>query len=90
MEKRDIRSLLAKKPTVEQIESITAEVHPPYGQPIQPTQPTQVVESLKPITRISVNALTPLYIKAKTKATLQNKSLMQYIIDLMEKDTAGM
>lgn len=87
MEKRDIKSLLGKpKPTVEQIESITAEVHAPYAT----ATPKVVIQSVKPITRISVNASTALYIKAKTKATHQGKSLMQYIMDLMERDTADM
>lgn len=38
------------------------------------------------IKRISVNAPVTLYLKAKTKATLADQTLMGYILGLMEKD----
>ena len=38
------------------------------------------------IKRISVNAPVSLYLKAKTKATLADQTLMGYILELMEKD----
>ncbi len=40
--------------------------------------------------RISVNASIDLYIKAKTRATRQGKTLMSYIITLMENDVKNM
>lgn len=42
------------------------------------------------IKRISVNTSVQLYLKAKTKATMQDQTLMAYIIDLIEKDVKGM
>jgi hypothetical protein len=69
----------------------------PIVQAPYPTLP-EVVEKEKIIAledmtetkRISVNASIPLYIKAKTRATMQGKTLMAYIITLMEKDLKDM
>jgi hypothetical protein len=49
-----------------------------------------MLEQMVNTKRISVNATIPLYIKAKTKATMQGKTLMAYIIGLMEKDVKDM
>jgi hypothetical protein len=38
------------------------------------------------IKRISIHASIPLYLKAKTKSTIQGVSMMAYILNLMEKD----
>ena len=39
--------------------------------------------------RISVHAPLPIYIKAKTKSTIQGVSMMAYILRLMENDLAN-
>jgi hypothetical protein len=41
------------------------------------------------IKRISVHASIPLYLKAKTKSTIQGVSMMAYILNLMENDLKG-
>jgi hypothetical protein len=42
------------------------------------------------VKRISVIAPVHLYIKAKSKATLQGKTLMAYVLDVLEADTRNM
>lgn len=84
--KNDIKSLLSrKKPSAEEIDKITEQIHAPTKVATQP-----MVTDTKPITRISVNAPTWLYLKCKTKATMQGVPLMTYIMALMEKDTENM
>lgn len=84
--KNDIKSLLSrKKPSTEEIEKITEQIHAPT-QVVTPS----VVKDAKQITRISVNAPTWLYLKCKTKATMQGVPLMTYIMELMERDTQNM
>ena len=82
MEKKSIADLLAakKKPSVAQIEEITAEVHKENASST-PSADT------KKIMRISVNASVDLYLKSKSKATRQGMTLMAYILKLMEEDT---
>ena len=82
MEKKSIADLLAakKKPTAEQIETITEVVHKPVAASPPPTP------NSKEIMRISVNAPVELYLKSKTKATRQGMTLMAYIMKLMEED----
>jgi hypothetical protein len=113
IEKKSIAELVAsrtKRPTPEEIDSITHQIHSPAVAAVIPPAPTPVpfVEELNPTLsevveekiialddmtqtkRISVNASIPLYIKAKTRATIQGKTLMAYIINLMEKDLKDM
>jgi hypothetical protein len=82
MEKKSIADLLAakKKPSAEQIETITEVVH----KPILSSPPLS--SNSKEIMRISVNAPVELYLKSKTKATRQGMTLMAYIMKLMEED----
>jgi hypothetical protein len=52
--------------------------------------PKTVANTEEFIKRISVNAPVRLYLKAKSKATLEGKTLMAYILELMDADTQGM
>lgn len=81
MEKKSIAELLAgkKKPSAEQIETITTVVHKPVATVSTPTHSKEIM-------RISVNAPVELYLKSKTKATRQGMTLMAYIMKLMEED----
>ncbi len=109
IEKKSIADLVSsrtKRPTPEEIDSITQQIHSPtvtVAVPIiiekEAPSPTllEVVEekviALDDMTetkRISVNASISLYIKAKTRATIQGKTLMAYIIGLMENDLKNM
>ncbi len=65
----------------------------PYPSPIEAVVEVKKIIALEDMTdtkRISVNASIPLYIKAKTRATMQGKTLMSYIITLMENDLKDM
>lgn len=95
LEKKSITDIIAmksqaRKPSAAEIDKITEEIHVPAA----PTPPAPMVEPVadlplsadEKIKRISVNAPVSLYLKAKTKATLQDQTLMAYIIGLMETD----
>lgn len=69
---------LTPKPSADEIEKITTKIH-------EPNIETQINKTDKS-KRISVNAPVSLYLKAKTKATLQDQTLMAYIIRLIEDD----
>lgn len=69
---------LTAKPSAEEIEKITTKIHE-GSKEVQPIP----IEKVK---RISVNAPISLYLKAKTEATLQDQTLMAYIIRLIEND----
>ncbi|MCA0235843.1 MAG: hypothetical protein LCH81_05635 [Bacteroidetes bacterium] len=70
----------ARKPSVAEIDAITSKIHE-SGK--EKSQPLPVTEKVK---RISVNAPIQLYIKAKTKSTIQDQTLMAYILRLIEED----
>lgn len=82
-----------KRPTIDEIDNITKKIHQSAAPatapaekktaPIKKKEKAVVKEKIK---RISVNASVSLYLKAKTKATMEDKTLMAYIIGLMEKD----
>lgn len=75
----------SKKPSTAEIDKITSKIHEhqnPVNRQVNPL-PLPVTEKVK---RISVNAPVSLYIKAKTKATLQDQTLMAYIMRLIEED----
>ncbi len=143
IEKKSISELVAmrtKKPTLDQIEQITQDIHTakvaaewrtPQETVVAPVEKTQHIEGPNPeasggeqevkkgkntpmdapvkkaktpekaskttvaveeediddrIKRISVHAPIGLYIKARTKATLKNMTMMAYILRLMEND----
>lgn len=75
---------LSRKPSSVEIDQITKKIH----------EPAQIKETAKPlplpvaekVKRISVNAPVSLYLKAKTKSTMQDQTLMAYIIRLIEED----
>jgi FtsZ-interacting cell division protein ZipA len=105
IEKKSIAELVIarnKRPSLEEIDTITQQIHTletPVSTPVQKTTPKvqekivetpKVAEETIQTKRISVNATIPLYLKAKTRATLQGKTLMAYIIELMEDDTKNM
>ena len=115
VEKKSIAELVAartKRPTPEEIDTITQQIHTATAVPIPvvvvapEVTPTPIVEIPLPsppfieeevtleqmvnTKRISVNASIDLYIKAKTRATRQGKTLMSYIITLMENDVKNM
>jgi len=87
--KKSITDLIStkhsKKPSTAEIDKITSKIHAPQkpvnrqGNPL----PLPVTEKVK---RISLNAPVSLYLKAKTKSTMQDQSLMAYIIHLIEED----
>jgi hypothetical protein len=96
----------SRRPSPEEIDVITQQIHTPpvVATPIEPVAPIatpitkeelrkeQIIplEDILQTKRISVNATIPLYLKAKTRATLQGKTLMAYIITLMENDVRNM
>ena len=136
IEKKSISELVAmrtKKPTLDQIEQITQDIHtakvaaessPTQQTVVAPVEKVQYTERVEEdvkkgkntpmdapvkkskaqekaaktvvaveeediddrIKRISVHAPIGLYIKARTKATLKNMTLMAYILKLMEND----
>jgi hypothetical protein len=55
----------------------------------EPTPMPETDEFGDRIKRISVHASIPLYLKAKTKSTIQGVSMMAYILNLMENDLKG-
>jgi hypothetical protein len=55
----------------------------------EPTPTPETDEFGDRIKRISVHASIPLYLKAKTKSTIQGVSMMAYILNLMENDLKG-
>lgn len=67
---------ISKKPSSAEIEQITSKIH-------QPEKSAAPVEKTK---RIGINAPIPLYLKAKTKSTLQDQTLMAYVMGLIEAD----
>ena len=75
---------LSRKPSSAEIDQITKKIHEPLPakSKVQPL-PLPVAEKVK---RISVNAPVSLYLKAKTKSTMQDQTLMAYIIHLIEED----
>lgn len=84
-EKKSIADLISKKnltrkPSSAEIEQITSKIH----------QAEQAKGREQPATektkRISVNAPVTLYLQAKTRATLQDQTLMAYIMRLIEAD----
>lgn len=84
--RKSIADLIAKKsisrkPSSAEIDQITKKIHEPISAKVHPLPAP--AEKLK---RISVNAPVSLYIKAKTKATLQDQTLMAYIMQLIEQD----
>jgi hypothetical protein len=113
MEKKSVSELLAvkpKKPTIEEIEQITQNIHtqkqtamneggsvavkiaPKMEAKTMVSQsvPAEEVDAFGDrIKRISVHASIPLYLKAKTKSTIQGVSMMAYILNLMENDLKG-
>ena len=76
---------LAKKPSTAEIDKITSKIHEPQQQAKQKSEPLPLPVTEK-VKRISVNAPVSLYLKAKTKATLQDQTLMAYIMRLIEED----
>lgn len=76
---------LSRKPSVAEIDAITSKIHQPGNLPERNGQsnPSPEMEKVK---RISVNAPIQLYLQAKTKSTLQDQTLMAYIIRLIEAD----
>lgn len=56
---------------------------------VQQVPPPETDEFGDRIKRISVHASIPLYLKAKTKSTIQGVSMMAYILNLMENDLKG-
>ena len=64
-----------KKPSSAEIDKITSKIH----QPVKPgaTEKTKRIGLITPVS---------LYLKAKTKSTLQDQTLMAYIIGLIEAD----
>ncbi len=73
---------ISRKPSSAEIDKITQKIHEPAKGSAKPL-PLPVTEKIK---RISVNAPVSLYLKAKTKSTMQDQTLMAYIIRLIEED----
>ncbi len=86
-EKRSITDLiitkpLSRKPSVAEIDAITSKIHEPNKIIDNKSMPVPAMRKIK----ISVNAPMDLYIKAKTKATILDESLLAYVIRLIEQD----
>lgn len=84
--RKSIADLIAKKPNSRkpssaEIDKITKKIHEPT-----PTKVHQLPAPAEKLKRISVNAPVSLYLKAKTRATLQDQTLMAYIMQLIEED----
>ncbi len=74
---------LSRKPSAEEIDDITSKIHKPESQISQKQQAEALVKKNK---KISLSTSIPLYLKAKTKATIQGQTLMAYVIGLIEAD----
>lgn len=70
---------LSRKPSLEDVDQITTKIH----QSQHSIKQTEKGKSKK----ISLIAPINLYLKAKTKATMQDQSLMAYILELIDKDS---
>ncbi len=80
--RKSIAELITKKPLIQkpssaEIEKITSKIHQPEMPLPSPSEKTK---------RISVDAPLSLYLKARIKATLQEQTLMAYIMKLIEAD----
>jgi hypothetical protein len=69
---------ISKKPSSAEIEQITSKIH----------QPEKIPTSVEKTKRIGINAPISLYLKAKTKSTLQDQTLMAYVMGLIEADVS--
>lgn len=89
-ERKSVASLLsaakapARKPSAEEIDKITNEIHQPSNDQKVKNKPVQASGEMTK--RISINAPVELYLKAKTKSTMQRETLMDYVIRLIEAD----
>ena len=80
-EKKSIADLLggktaSRKPSSEEIDHITHQIHA-GKKAAAPKEKSKKISLIAPVT---------LYLKAKSKATLQDQTLMGYILELIEKD----
>jgi hypothetical protein len=73
---------MSRKPSAAEIDAITSKIH----QPDNYANKKDALPSVEKVKRISVNAPVQLYIKAKTKSTMQDQTLMAYVISLIEED----
>jgi FtsZ-interacting cell division protein ZipA len=87
---QQIHAPVAPQVTVPKEEPKPVVAEPIVVMEIEEEEKVIALDQMTQTKRISVNASIPLYIKAKTKATMQGKTLMAYIIHLMEKDVKGM
>ena len=78
---------LAKKPSAAEIDKITSKIHEPEKQVVEKITPLPVTEKTK---RIGLIVPVSLYLKAKTKSTLQEQSLLAYITRLIEDDVKNL
>ena len=78
---------LSKKPSAAEIDKITSKIHESEKQPVEKITSLPVSEKTK---RIGLIVPVSLYLKAKTKSTLQDQSLMAYIVNLIEEDLKNM
>lgn len=85
-EKKSITDLISsksqpRKPSAEEIDVITSKIHEK-----QSSSQALAMSPKGKIKRISLNAPVPLYLKAMTKSTLQDQTLMAYVLQLIEDD----
>lgn len=78
---------LSKKPSSLEIDKITSKIHEPEKQPIEKITQLPVTEKTK---RIGLIVPVSLYLKAKTKSTLQDQSLLGYIGSLIAEDVKNL
>ena len=78
---------LSKKPSAAEIDKITSKIHEPEKQAVEKITPLPVAEKTK---RIGLVVPVSLYLKAKTKSTLQDQSLLAYIGSLIEEDVKNL
>ncbi|MEQ1745685.1 MAG: hypothetical protein ABMA02_09675 [Saprospiraceae bacterium] len=88
--RKSIADLIAKKtlpnkPSSAEIDQITKKIHLPEKSQSEKEQPLSLPVTEK-IKRIGIVVPVSLYLKAKTKSTMQDQTLMAYIIHLIEED----
>lgn len=76
---------LSRKPSSAEIDKITKKIHEQEKTVIEKKEPLPlpVTEKTK---RIGIVSPVSLYLKAKTKSTMQDETLMAYILRLIEED----
>lgn len=73
---------LARKPSAAEIDAIASKIHQPRDQDVR--EPSSL--GTGKFKRMCFTAPVELYLKAKTKSTMQDQTLVAYMLRLIEED----